>query len=149
MKISSIDQSSLFTIASHYLSVPMLRVVRSSLESLLSSTVQRNSWINLSLLDSTPSALVWALIKQAQAQSGDVQVLLKRKDFILHTPPQHTYTKWFQSLENKLEELRARLLFRKEIMDWYVVSFTETWLSLTHQTLLYPNTFSLHCMDCT
>uniref|UniRef100_A0A8K9USR6 Reverse transcriptase domain-containing protein n=1 Tax=Oncorhynchus mykiss TaxID=8022 RepID=A0A8K9USR6_ONCMY len=53
-----------------------------------------------------------------------------------------------QSLDNKVDEIRARVAFQRDIRDCNVLCFTETWL--TGETLseaVYPTGFSTHRAD--
>ena len=53
-----------------------------------------------------------------------------------------------QSLHNKVDEIRARVAFQRDIRDCNVLCFTETWL--TRETLtesVQPAGFVTHCAD--
>ena len=51
-----------------------------------------------------------------------------------------------QSLANKVDELRTRISFQRDIRDCNIFSFTETWLSRDILSL-HPSGFSVHCAD--
>ena len=53
-----------------------------------------------------------------------------------------------QSLDNKVDELRARISFQRDIRDCNILCFTETWLSRDILSeSVQPVGFSVHCTD--
>ena len=53
-----------------------------------------------------------------------------------------------QSLENKLDEFRARLRFHREVRDCHVIAFTETWLEPTvKDSAILPEGFAVFRQD--
>jgi hypothetical protein len=53
-----------------------------------------------------------------------------------------------QSLDNKEDELRARISFQRDIRECNILCFTETWLSQDILSLsIQPAAFSVYCAD--
>lgn len=54
-----------------------------------------------------------------------------------------------QSLENKLDDLRTRVKFQRNIQDCNLLCFNETWLNpaVPDHALQFAEFFSAHCMD--
>ena len=53
-----------------------------------------------------------------------------------------------QSLDNKVDEIRARVAFQRDIRDCNVLCFTETWLTgKTLSRAVQPTGFSTHRAD--
>ena len=55
-----------------------------------------------------------------------------------------------QSLDNKLDELRSRMAFQRDVKNCNVMVFTETSLDPSiPDSVVVPEGFSIHCQDWT
>ncbi|XP_048414141.1 uncharacterized protein LOC125465079 isoform X2 [Stegostoma tigrinum] len=83
-----------------------------------------------------------------RGRRAGLQVRLKQRGFKSSLPS--IFLANVQAIENKLDELKTRLTYQRELRDCCVLCFTETWLTpTTPDNALQPEGFSIHRMDCT
>ena len=65
-----------------------------------------------------------------------------------HLPLPSILLTYVQSLDNKVDKLRARISFQRDIRDCNILCFTESWLSPDILSLsIHPGEFSVHHTD--
>ncbi|XP_072362773.1 uncharacterized protein [Scyliorhinus torazame] len=81
-----------------------------------------------------------------RGKRGGLQVRLKQRGF--KTPLPSILLANFQAIENKLDELNARLTSQREVRDCCVLCFTETWLTpASPDCAIQPEGFSIHWVN--
>ncbi|XP_060703504.1 uncharacterized protein LOC132830055 [Hemiscyllium ocellatum] len=81
-----------------------------------------------------------------RGKRAGLQVRLKQRGF--KSPLPSIFLTNIQAIESKLDELKARLIYQRELRDCCVLCFTETWLSpAISDCALQPEGFSVHRMD--
>lgn len=94
-----------------------------------------------------PLCYIWEGSEKHRGKKGGIRNRLRTQAH--HPPLPSILLSNVQSLENKLDDLRARVTLQRDVRDCNILCFTETWLSpmVPDQALTPSDSFLLFCMD--